>query len=874
MNLRFSPSLRVLCAVAALLIALAPAARAQRLPRTVIPSHYALTLAPDLKTATFVGHAVIDVDLKEPSKTITLNSAEIEFKSVTVRAGGPNSSNQAQTATVSTDNEKEQTTFTFPESIPAGPAVLTIQYSGILNDKLRGFYLSKTDRRNYAVTQFESTDARRAFPSFDEPDFKATFDITLIIDKNDNAISNAPIVSDTPGPGPDKRTIKFDRTVKMSTYLVAFLVGDFECSSGESDGVAIRVCATPGKVELTRYGLSVAKFVLHYYNNYFGIPFPLKKLDLIGIPDFEAGAMENFGAITYRETDLLLDERAASITAKKNVAEVIAHEMAHQWFGDLVTMHWWDNIWLNEGFATWMETKPLKVMHPEWHIDQEEAAQLDGVLNLDAQPTTRAIRAKADTREEIEQMFDGISYQKGGAVIRMVENYLGEETFRQGVHNYLAAHMYSNATAEDFWNAQTHTSGKPVDSIMESLVAQPGVPILTLGDQVNGNVSVLQRRFFLSPGIKSDPAQKWTLPVCFKSPQANSCIVLTPETARLGLPTNPFVFADSNGTGYYRVAYTPTQYSAIVANVESALKPTERITFIGGQWAQVRAGKATVGDYLNLVSAVKADENAAVIATALSGIVTINSRVASTDAERDALAAWIRSTFGPIYARLPAPSPSDTPATIELRSTLFSTLGAARDPAILTQAREIAERFLSNPGSVDPTLGQTALTVAARNGDAALYDKLVQVYETSNNPEFRNGALQLTAIFEDPALVRRTLDYALTSKVRSQDAAIQFAIAMQSERTRPFTWQYIKDHWDAIHPLLTPELGNILVSSTGAFCSAAARDDVQQFFAGHKVASADQGVRHAIERINGCIELRSMQGDNLRQWITTQRNGQ
>ncbi len=869
MNFRSSLSLRAFCAVAFLLIAIAPAARAQRLPKTVIPMHYSLTFTPDLKAATFTGLETIDVELKEPSKTITLNSAEIEFKSVTVKAGGKELS-----ATVATDNTKEQTTFTFPDTLPAGPAVLTVHYTGILNDKLRGFYLSKTEKRNYAVTQFESTDARRAFPSFDEPAFKATFSITLIIDKADTAISNSAIESDTPGPAAQKHTLKFAPTVKMSTYLVAFLVGDFECSSGEADGVAIRVCATPGKVEYTRYGLDVAKYVLHYYDNYFGIHFPLKKLDLIGIPDFEAGAMENFGAITYRETDLLLDEKSATIGARKNVAEVIAHEMAHQWFGDLVTMQWWDNIWLNEGFATWMETKPVKAMHPEWHIDQEEAAQLDGVLNLDAQPTTRPIRAKAETREEIEQMFDGISYQKGGAVLHMVENYLGEETFRRGVHNYLAAHEYSNATAEDFWGAQTKTSGKPIDKIMESFIAQPGVPILTFGEQAAGKIPVAQQRFFLSASIKPDAAQKWTVPVCFKMAESAACPVLTPESTSLDLPKNSFVFGNAGGTGYYRTSYTPAQYAAIVSQVETGLKPTERITLIGNEWAQVRANKASVGDYLNLVSAVKSDENAAVVGAGLEGVSTIHTRIAATQAERDALAAWVRATFGPIYAKLPAPSANDTPATIELRSTLFGTLGTAKDPAILAKSREIAEQYLANPASVDPTLGQTALAIAAVNGDAALYDKMLNVYETSTNPELKGVALQLMAAFEDPALARRALDYALTPKVKSQDAAVQFAIVMQTDKDRPMAWQYIKDHWDAIHSLLTPELGGILVGSTASFCSKADRDDVQQWFADHKVASADQTAKHVIERINGCIELRSLQEDNLNKWLAAQHIGQ
>src|ERR1035437_4082981 len=373
MKIRFCALLlhKVLFAItiASLLLVLMKPACAQRLPATVLPEHYTLTLTPDLKAATFSGVESIDVTVKTPVSSITLNSAEITFQSVPVSAAG-----QKQNADVSLDAEKQQATFTFPAPIPAGNAKLTIVYTGILNNELRGFYLSKTARRNYAVTQFESTDARRAFPSFDEPAFKATYDITLIVDAGDTAISNTPIESDTPGPAEGKHTLTFFTTPKMSTYLVAFLVGDFQCTTGASDGVTIRSCATPDKVALTPYALDVAKFVLHYYNNYFGIPYPLKKLDLIALPDFEAGAMENFGAITYRETDMLIDPRTASVDAKKMVAIVVAHEMAHQWFGDLVTMQWWDNLWLNEGFATWMENKSVAMMHPEWNIDQLVAA--------------------------------------------------------------------------------------------------------------------------------------------------------------------------------------------------------------------------------------------------------------------------------------------------------------------------------------------------------------------------------------------------------------------------------------------------------------------------------------------------------------------
>ena len=860
-------SIHTTLAFAALLcLAFASSLHAQRLPSTVRPEHYALTLTPDLKAATFAGVESIDLDLAEPTTSITLNAAEIAFQSVTVTAAG-----KTQRAAISLGADKQQATFIFPDKLPAGKATLSIAYTGILNNELRGFYLSKTARRNYAVTQFEATDARRAFPCFDEPALKAAYDLSLIVDSGDTAISNTPIEADTPGPAAGKHTLKFAATPKMSTYLVAFLVGDFQCTAGEQDGVAIRVCSTPDKVALTPYGVDVAKYVLHYYNTYFGIPYPLKKLDLIALPDFEAGAMENFGAITYRETALLIDPKTASVGAKKEVALVIAHEMAHQWFGDLVTMQWWDNLWLNEGFATWMESKAVAAMHPEWNIDQSVAGGMDGTLNVDAQPTTRAIRAKAETPEEINQMFDGIAYGKASDVLLTVENYLGTETFRKGVHNYLAAHLYANATAEDFWNAQTAASQKPVDKIMESLVAQPGAPILTFGEPVNGKVPITQRRFFLSPAIQPDPAQKWTLPICFKTKTGQDCQLLTPADSTLkALPSGLF-FANAEGRGYYRSAYPPSIYAALVANVETRLIPAERIRLIGDEWAQVRANKATVGDYLNLVTAVKSDSSSEVVGSALAGVYTIYERVAATPEEKTALSAWIRNSFSPEYARLGVPSENDSANTREMRSQLFNLLGYfGKDPAVIAQANQIAQKYLSDPASVDATLGQTALSIAARNGDAALFNKLQSISETSANPEFQISALRLLAEFEDPALVQRSLDYAASGKVRNQDAAIQFAIALQIPATRDPAWKYIQSHWEKVQAQLTTEMGGVLVGSTGGFCSADARDDVKNFFSTHKVASSDIALRHALERIDGCIELRSLQEPNLRQWIAAQ----
>jgi len=864
---RYLAALASAAALACLVLASVRSATAQRLPSTVLPEHYTLTLTPDLKATTFSGVESIDVTIAEPAGAITLNAAEIAFQSVSVTANG-----KQQTASVTLNNSKEQATFTFPEKLAAGKATLSIAYTGILNNQLRGFYLSKTARRNYAVTQFEPTDARRAFPSFDEPAFKATYDVSLVVDSADTAISNSPIEADTPGPGAGKHTLKFSTTPKMSTYLVAFLVGDFQCTGGESDGVAIRVCATPDKVALTPYGVDVAKWVLHYYDNYFGIHYPLKKLDLIALPDFEAGAMENFGAITYRETLLLIDPKTASVGAKKEVAIVIAHEMAHQWFGDLVTMQWWDNLWLNEGFATWMENKSVAIMHPEWNIDQGVANDEDSTLNLDAQPTTRSIRAKAETPDEINQMFDGIAYGKAGDVLLTVENYLGPETFRKGVHAYLTAHEYANATAEDFWNAQTATSHKPVDKIMESLVAQPGEPLLTFGEPAKGQVSVAQKRFFLSPGIQPDPAQKWTLPVCFeKGDESQKCEVLTPAASMLPVPKTGLFFANAGGKGYYRSAYPPSVYANLVANVETSLTPTERISLIGDEWAQLRANKAKVGDYMNLVAAVKADPNANVLGGAIGGVDAIYERVAATPEEKAAVSAWIRRTLAPDLANLGPPSESDPPNTRELRAELFGILGFyGKDPAVLAQANSIVEKYLADPASVDATLGQTALAVAARNGDAALFDKLQTLAETSTNPERQNRALRLLAQFEDPALAQRSLDYAVSGKVRNQDAAIQIAYALQIDGTRDLAWKYIQANWDKVQAQLTTEMGGVLVNSAGSFCSAASRDDVKQFFSTHKVAASDLALKHAIEHIDGCIEFRTLQEPNLKQWLETQ----
>src|SRR5229473_3376307 len=483
-------------AVTVLSLVFSMGASAQRLPQNVVPESYDLTFTPDLAAAAFSGDETIHVRLQKPASSIALNSAEIAFTETTIAAGG-----SVQTASVSLDGKNETATLAVPKAIPAGVADIHIRYKGVLNDQLRGFYLSQTSRRRYAVTQFEATDARRAFPSFDEPAYKAVFRVTLVIDKGDTAISNGRIVSDTPGPGSTKHTLQFSPTPKMSTYLVAMMVGDFACIEGGADGIPIRACAVPEKKDL----------------QYYAIKYPFQKLDLIAFPDFSAGAMENTAAITYRETLLTIDDKTASVDAHQAVVEVLAHEMAHMWFGDLVTMKWWDDIWLNEGFATWMSWKPVEAWKPEWHAERNEIQETGGSLGTDSIASVRAVRAKAETPAEIQTLFDGIAYGKAASVLRMVEAYVGPEVFRKAVNAYLEKHAYANATAEDFWNQVAATSGKPVDKIMAGFTEQPGAPLVSVKTACSGGktlVTLSQERYFADAAkLKAGSKEIWQIPI-------------------------------------------------------------------------------------------------------------------------------------------------------------------------------------------------------------------------------------------------------------------------------------------------------------------------------------------------------------------------
>ena len=837
----------------------------QRLPENVTPQHYTLAIAPEIAKATFSGTETIDVMLASASNTVTLNSLDLQIQSVTA---------DGQPGNVSFDPSRQQATLTFSKALPAGHAALSLAFTGVLNDKLRGFYLSKTKTRNYAVTQFESTDARRAFPCFDEPAFKATFDVSLTVDARDTVISNTNMISDVPA-GTGKHHVIFATTPRMSTYLVAYLVGDFACSKGGVDGVPIRVCSTPDKVKLTTFAVKAAEHFLHYYDDYFGIHYPMPKLDLIGIPDFEAGAMENFGAITYRETALLLDDKDASINSRKRVAETVAHEMAHQWFGDMVTMQWWDNLWLNEGFATWMEDKAADEWHPEWNFPQDVADSLNGTLNYDAGRTTHPIRQAAETPAEIAELFDGIAYGKAGAVIGMIENWVGPKVFQQGVHNYLAAHLYANATAEDFWNAQTAASKLPVDKVMSSFIDRPGVPLLTFGNKEDAGFPAAQSRFYLS-GMSADErdasgvARGWTVPVCVKTMSAPQCTLLSKDSAALSLSSSttlPFFYANAGQKGYYRVGYTPAQVKVITASVETGLSVPERIGFLGDRWALTRAGQGSVGEYLDLVLALKQDKNAEVLDAALSSIGQIRSKIADDD-DRLKLNLVIQKQFGPAYAAMGAEEEKATYDQQQIRTELFEALGEADDPKIEAHALQVTLDYFSHKKVTEPDIVDASVMLTAEHGDKSFYEDMLNVSEQVSDPGLESETQELLTRFHDPKLVVRTLEYATSGAVRNQDSWILIALELNQRQSRDLTWAWIEQHWDKVQAQLTTASGGDLVAATGSFCTVDKRNEVATFFATHKVEAADRALAKALDSIDDCVRLRAAQEPKLKAWLT------
>jgi aminopeptidase N len=697
----------------------------------------------------------------------------------------------------------------------------------------------------------------------------------MTVKTGDTALSNGRILSDTPGPEPGTHTITYARTPKMSTYLVAMVVGDFVCAERPASGITLRVCATPDKTALTGFALDAAEHQLAFFNRYFGIPYVGDKLDLIAVPDFAAGAMENWGAITFRDRLLLIDPERSSVNVRKNVAGIIAHEIAHQWFGNLVTMKWWDDIWLNEGFATWIATKPLAEWRPDWTVELDEVEDTIGALGIDALRTTRAIRTRVETTEEINQVFDGIAYEKTAAVLRMIEAYVGPEAFRTAVASYLKRFSFRNAAGEDFWTEVARVTGRPVDRILRSFVDQAGAPVLTVRDRCDGGsteVAIAQERFVGTPGAAPQGRQTWTLPACFKTAGGEArCEVIDRPSATVRAPGCSATFANADARGYYFSEYAPDALRALAAP-SAGLTPTEKVSLLGDEWWMVRAGRHDVDVFLDAAAAMAGDETPSIVESIAARLAATASSIADPG-QQPAFQRWIRERFSPALEALGLPGDARESDDRQLRrATLLTLIGiTGNDPDVQRRTRELADAYIADPRSLAPSLAPTVLQVAAVGGDAALYGRyLAQLEVLGANPEEYYRFFNALTAFRDPALVKRTLEFAVSPGVRTQDVATLIGGLMGRPWARDATWEFMRTQWKAIAAKLGTFQGIPgIVNTLAAFCSSTRAAEIRAFFKENPVPAADRLLAQALERIESCAALDARQSAPFTTWLAS-----
>ena len=859
---------------------------ARVLPTDVSPVRYQVTLEPDLEEFTFRGQESVDIDVLEPTTSITLNSIEIEVQSCRLALGDGSSRTPVETVY---DEERETVAFRFDSTVPAGEARLDVDFTGQLNDKLRGFYRSYyTDvdghERYLAATQFEATDARRAFPCWDEPSLKASFEVTLVIASDMVAVSNMPVEAETET-RPGLSSVRFAETPVMSTYLLAFVVGDLKSIEQRTEGgTLMRVWTTRGKEEQGRFALETSVKLLGYLQDYFGIRYPLPKLDHIAIPDFAAGAMENWGAITYREPALLVDPQTSSARTREMVASIVAHEMAHMWFGDLVTMAWWNDLWLNESFASWMGDKAVDHLFPEWDmwtqfvtLDTNRALSLDGLRN------SHPIEQQVNDPSEIGQLFDAISYSKGASIIRMLEQFLGEEPFRQGLHQYLTQHEYDNATTQDLWDGLGAASGQPVTALMDTWVKQTGYPVLDAGvaRHTDGiDVTLSQRRFLYESilGESGEDDTLWHVPVGVRAAGDDQPVSLLMEetraTVRLaGAPRSSpddWIKVNPLQTGFYRVRYSEGDSAKLTSPIEKLELPAaDRLGIQNDAYALSRAGHIPATQFLAIAGSYKNETDASVCADLTANLGGLDTLLWH-EPYYSGYQAFNRDLFRPIGERSGWDArPGEGHLDTLLRGIVLGQLGDAEDGNTLAEASARFARYLDDPADVHPDIQSVVFGLAAKQGDRSTYDTLWDLEKQVTSQEEKARFLIALCRFEQPELLQETLERSLTDEVRVHNTVTMLTSVAANRRGREMAWEFLKDNWAELNRRYG-EGGFAMmrmVSFTSLFTSEEMREDVERFFADHPAPAAERTIRQSLERVQINIAWLERNRTDLADWF-------
>lgn len=852
--------------------------RPHRLDPEVRPTDVAVHVEVDPgRGDEFHGEVTLDLALGgAPRRVIELHAVDLRVSDARLAVG-----DRTLSGKITAHPAFETIRVTLPERIPAGHATLQLAFAGRLRGDLRGLYASRSGKHRYAFTQLEATDARRFFPCFDEPVMKARFRMSVTTSARNTVLSNAPIARSKKLPRGRKR-VDFRPTPPLSTYLVALAVGELQASRTVKLGTTpIRVWHVPGKGRLTRFALECARETLARLERYFDLPYPYEKLDLVAVPDFEAGAMENAGAVFFRETLLLVDAKTVTLAERKRVAEVVCHELAHMWYGDLVTMAWWDDLWLNEAFATWMAFAVVDDWKPEWKMWLDFQHYRGAALNLDALDNTHPIYVEVKTPDEATENFDLITYEKGASVVRMVENWLGAKAFRAGVRRYVREHAEGNTVASDLWNALSAASRQEVEPVVRAWIEQPGFPVLALRHARERGKSVLhaaQERFRASGRArgKADRA-RWPVPFVARVGGARrgktrlERRVLSGARSRiaLGAAAPRFVHGNAEASGFYRTQYDAAMLRDLAAGLD-ALSDVERLCLLSDQWALVRAGRVPLESYLDLVGVFGDETEPDLLITLRSALTLVDDQLAAGASEevRNAWRSFLVDGFCGHLLELGWEAPrGEDDSTRVRRAVAISLLGGVAEWEAVTDV--VSDRclaYLDDRRALEPNLADPVVSLAARRGDARLYERFAKAEAAAATPQERRRFLFARADFRDAKLAERTRRACL-DEIAVQDMPLVLVRLLQNPAAREDTWRFIQKRWPKLRRRLPPALVTRVIDALPDLQTAKHRREVAGFFRKHPVPTGKRAVQQALERFDLNAAFRKRSAPGFRRWL-------
>jgi aminopeptidase N len=846
-----------------------------KLPKNVVPEEYAIRITPDVEKRTFTGSETIKLNASEAVTRVVLNCAETNISKASIDG-------KAIPASAIKLDAKEET-LTLAADLAAGNHQLELEFTGKINQRGVGLYYAPYQEQGTGTkkvmlgTQFEATDARRMFPCWDEPSFRARFQLTAIIPENFVAVSNMPIEKETKGAG--GKEIQFGTTPPMASYLNVFCAGELDAIQTKKGDVTHGVVATKGKAEMGRYALESSQQILDYFNDYFGQPYPLPKLDHIAVPGGFGGAMENWGGITYYESGLLFDAERSSANTRQGIFEVIAHETAHMWFGDLVTMAWWDNLWLNEGFASWMGTKVSAKLNPDWEVWLAKTTPRDpmrrhgigkeAAMEGDARATTHPIQQPIKTEAEANSAFDDITYRKGMSFIRMLESFLGEDVFRDGIRRYMAKHKLSNTTTTDLWNALGEASGKPVAEIAAAWTQQPGFPLVTVARDATGKITLTQERFAVH--FEKAPPLEWKIPLTYAVPgePAAASVLMTSKTMELpGSSGDRAIKLNVEGAGNYRVQYDDASWKLLVADLPKLSVP-DRVNLLTDIWALVQADRAPLSRYLELVAKLPTKTELAE-REQIMHVFDFTNRLLANTPPREKFQKYARMVLRPSFNAVGWDPKEGEPVKIALlRASLIKALGDLDDKEIVAGCRERFQKYLADPKSIPPDLRPAVLAVVGRYADEATWKKLHELGVKTTSIEEKSNYYNALAAAIDPKLAARTLEISLGDELPTSRATYLVSKVGRESEHPEVAWEFAKKHMKQLLAKTDALGGNSYVPGLFTLFSDPARiTELEKFAKSDLPPSAAKDVAKAVDEVGFRADLKLQVTAQIATWLT------